>query len=222
MKLTLKDIQGKITQRYSDKHYGVDIDNGHGSNIRSYFKEEYVYKVLTRENPSNDGTGFTGVFTIVEEDGEVFEFLYGHCNPLVQVGAILTKGTILGTQSNNGESYSNGVRITLEMQRAGDTRGSHRHDQMRTLRKDQYVQQDTRYLTNYDGTFLQKDGFFYAVPTFSKNNGTVNWLDETPQKPTHVTNLLKALDDFQKAEGIPPAPRIGPRTSAKLKQLGIM
>lgn len=222
MKLTLKDIEGKVTQRYSDKHYGVDIDNGHGSPVRSYFKEEYVYKVLTKENPSNDGTGFTGVFTIVEQDGFVFEFLYGHCNPTVQVGAILTKGTILGTQSNNGESYSKGERITLEMQRNGDTRGSHRHDQMRMLRKDTTIQPNTRYLDNYGGSFLQKDGFYFAVPNYGKNNGTVNWLDETPQKPTHITNFLKALDDFQKAEGIPPAPRIGPRTTAKLKQLGIM
>ena len=98
MKIHISNIEGEITQHFHDKHFGVDIDNGHASPICSYWTQEYVYKVLTRENPSNDGTGFTGVFTIVEQDGEVFEFLYGHCNPSVQEGAILTKNSILGTQ----------------------------------------------------------------------------------------------------------------------------
>lgn len=222
MKIHISEIKGQITQRYSDRHYGIDIDNGHGSPIRSYWNEEYVYKVLTKENPSNDGTGFTGVFTIVEQDGEVFEFLYGHCNPTVQVGAILTKGTILGTQSNNGESYSNGVRITLEMQKAGDTRGSHRHDQARLLRKDREIQPNTRYLTNYGGGYATKDGFYFAIPNFEKNSGTVNWLDETPKKSNHVQEFLTALTKFQQAEGITPAPRIGPKTTASLRKYGII
>jgi hypothetical protein len=211
MKINIKDIKGVITQRFHDKHFGVDIDNGHGSSVRSYWDVEYVYKILTVENPSNDGTGFTGVFTLVEQDGEVFEFLYGHCNPLVKVGAVLTKGTVLGTQSNNGESYWNGIRITLDMQKAGDTRGSHQHNQARVLRKDQEILPNTRYLTNYGGGHAQKDGFYFAIPNFSSHNGCVNWLDETRVQPTIVKpsytkstffTLMEAVKAYQISKGI--------------------
>lgn len=40
--------------------------------------------------------------------------------------------------------------------------------------------------------------------------------------PTHVTNFLKALKEFQVVENISPAPRIGPATTASLKKFGIM
>jgi murein DD-endopeptidase MepM/ murein hydrolase activator NlpD len=41
-------------------------------------------------------------------------------------------------------------------------------------------------------------------------------------KPQHVTAFIQALNDFQRAEGIVPAPRIGPKTTTSLKRLGIM
>lgn len=44
---------------------------------------------------------------------------------------------------------------------------------------------------------------------------------ETGQKQ-YVIDFLKALNDFQKAEGITPAPKIGPMTTASLKKFGIM
>lgn len=201
MKINKKDIKGVITQKFHDKHFGIDIDNGHGSNVRSYWNTEQVYKVLTKENPSNDGTGFTGVFTIVEQDGEVFEFLYGHCNPTVQVGAILTKGTVLGTQSNNGESYWNGIRITLDMQKSGDTRGSHQHNQARLLRKDKEILPNTRYLTNYGGGYANINGYYFAIPGYESHNGCVNWLDETVTE-TPFLKFQKALLEFQKSENI--------------------
>lgn len=124
---------GNATATYKEGgllgHTGIDHSCGFGSEIKSCFDTEYVYKVLTKENPANDGSGFTGVFTIVDNGIETFEFLYGHCNPSVKVGQILTKGTVLGTEANNGEVYQGGVRITLAMQKAGDQRGTHRHDQ---------------------------------------------------------------------------------------------
>ena len=48
-------------------HTGIDNSCGYGTPIYSYYDNEYVYKVLTKENPANDGSGFTGVFTLVEQ-----------------------------------------------------------------------------------------------------------------------------------------------------------
>lgn len=202
---------------------GVDHDCGFGSPIHSYWDSEYVYKVLTKENPSNDGTGFTGVFTIVEQNGVVFEFLYGHCNPSPDLlGKTITKGTVIGTQANNGEVYSGGVRITLDMQKAGDTRGTHRHDQARMLRKDTKVDGITKYLSTLGGGYLYLNGYFYAIPNYNNGyNGCFDWTKPFGQ-PTHVSNFLKALNELQLAENIAPAPRIGPRTTTVLKRLGIM
>lgn len=161
-------------------HTGVDSGCGYGTSILSYYDKEYVYKVLDKDHPANDGSGFTGVFTLVEKDGEVFEFLYGHCNPLVTVGQILTKGTLIGTEANNGEVYQNGERITLEMQKAGDTRGSHRHDQKRPLKKMKGYDMSKRYLTDKYGLLL-KDGFLYEIVDYDNGyNGCVDWTIEKP------------------------------------------
>ena len=90
-------------------HTGIDSSCSHGSPIYSIWEKEYVYKVLTKDNPANDGSGFTGVFTIVEQDGKVFEFLYGHCDPSpALLGKTIKKGEIIGTEGNNGEVYERG------------------------------------------------------------------------------------------------------------------
>lgn len=224
------------TQKFGSNstHCGVDIDCTHGSPIYSRFEQEYVYKVLTKEKPSNDGTGFTGIFTIIDNGIEVFEFLYGHCNPNVTVGQNLTLGTTIGTQSNNGEVYSNGVRITLEMQQKGDTRGTHGHDQKRILRKDKNIQPNTRYITDSNGAFFFKDGFYYAIPYYNNGyNGCVDWTLPVFTRDLYLglggydvlllqrflksrgffvgecteffgQKTRKAVSDFQKANGINP------------------
>lgn len=203
-------------------HTGVDSGCGFGSPIKSYFDKEYVYKVLTKERPANDGSGFTGVFTIVEENGEIFEFLYGHCNPSVMVGESITKGSIIGTEANNGEVYQDGVRITLEMQRAGDTRGSHRHDQKRLLRKDVFIQDNTTYLSGMDGRPFFFNGTYLAIPEYRNGyNGCVNWVDIVETKRQALfKQMMFAVRDYQVECGLldfkgvtdPKKITIGPRT----------
>lgn len=184
-------FEGNATSAYKNSglkgHSGIDSSCGFGSDIFSYWDKEYVYKVLTKEFPANDGSGFTGVFTLVEKDGVIFEFLYGHCNPEPGLlGKTITKGTKIGTEANNGEVYSGGVRITLEMQKNGDTRGSHRHDQARLLRKDANLQPNTRYITSLGGDAFYKDGFFYAIPTFDNGyNGCFDWTIPLTKKPKY-------------------------------------
>lgn len=166
---------GIVNRANNQKHTGIDNSCGYGSEIKALWGNEYVYKVLTKENPSNDGSGFTAVFTIVDNGIEVFEFMYGHCNPSVTVGQILTKGQVLGTEANNGEVYSGGVRITLEMQRNGDTRGTHRHDQKRILAKHKRMMSGVPYLLDRNGLFV-RDGFLFTIPYQNNGfNGCVDW-----------------------------------------------
>jgi len=181
-------------------HTGVDSSCGFGSPIKALWGNEYVYKVLTKENPSNDGTGFTGIFTIIDNGTECFEFLYGHCNPSVKEGDILQKGQVIGTEANNGEVYSGGVRITLEMQRNGDTRGTHRHDQARKLRKDTFIQSDTAYLDKVGGGKLFLNGGYFAIPDYYNGyNGCYNWV--TSNEPVvQIKPVDSPFITYQKAK----------------------
>lgn len=217
-------------------HTGIDNYCGYGTNVNAYWGNEYVYKVLTKENPSNDGSGFTGVFTLVDDERGCFEFLYGHCDPTATVGQILPKGGILGTEANNGEVYSGTgtkdadfTRITLAMQKAGDHRGSHRHDQMRTLLKEKTLRLPTldkppRYLFAPDGSLLKKDGFYFHVPDYYNGyNGCVDWTKITLpvavlEQPQHFLDLQSALYTFQVKEGIKPYPQVGNLTKKALNK----
>lgn len=196
MQLSCKETQkfgANATDTYSKGglkgHSGVDSSCGFGSPILSYWDNEYVYKVLTKENPSADGSGFTGVFTIVEHNGIVFEFLYGHCNPAPNLlGKIISRGALVGTEANNGEVYSGGVRITLDMQRNGDTRGSHRHDQARLLKKESSVRPGVPYLSSLGGGIFHKDGYFYAMVDIDNGfKGCFDWTQPFKEivKPVH-------------------------------------
>jgi hypothetical protein len=171
---------GNATDTYKDSgllgHTGIDNSCGYGTPIHSYFDEELVYKVLTKENPANDNSGFTGVFTIVDNGIEVFEFLYGHCDPCVTMGQKLTKGTLLATEANNGEVYVGQTRITLEMQKAGDHRGYHRHDQKRILKKTKSLGQGQYITAQNGGLYQDAEGYYYLIPYFFNGyNGCVNW-----------------------------------------------
>ena len=234
--MTCKETQpfGVINPANQIAHTGRDFYCGFGSYIYPYWGNEYVYKVLTKQNPANDGTGFTGVFTIVDNGVECFEFLYGHGNPLTSVGQTVQKDTLIGTQANNGEVYSNGIRITLDMQKAGDTRGTHRHDQKRPLIKTKILDLANKtYITGLgNDAYRDASGFYYEIANFNNGfRGCVNW-EGTPSSQNIATgnefnNLMKAVKAFQLANGILDFANetnlkkiiIGAKTLAKIKQI---
>src|ERR1700680_3850971 len=86
-------------------HTGQDWSCGYGTPIHAPF-DGLVYKVLTKEHPSSDGSGFTGVFMIVDDGIELFEFLIGHCDPTVAAGTQVKKGDVIGTEANHGTVFS--------------------------------------------------------------------------------------------------------------------
>lgn len=159
-------------------HTGKDVDCGHGAPVVTPYSFK-CYKVLDRNNPSNDGTGFTAVFGIVDNGIECFEFLAGHLDPIALVGNHYKKGDIIGTQSNHGKVYSGGVEITPAMQQAGDTRGSHIHFQKRTLKKKRDYN-GAYFLTAVGamtpgGYYRDNQGYYYEIYNFSNGyNGCVD------------------------------------------------
>lgn len=210
-------------------HTGVDSGCGFGTPIHAVWGNEYVYKVLTKESPANDGSGFTGIFTIINDERGCFEFLYGHGNPAPSLlGTTLSKGQVIGTEANNGEVYSGGVRITLEMQQNGDTRGAHRHDQKRPLRRDVALQPNTQYLTALGGGFTNYNGFFYAIPDFNNGYaGCVDWVTQTVNRRKELfKTLMFAARDYQIECGLndfkgvtdPKKIRIGAKTLQKITE----
>ncbi len=113
-------------------HTGQDWGCGWQSPIYNHY-DGLVYKVLTAKQPSNDGSGFTGVFMLVDDGFECFEWLVGHCDPTVTAGQRVQKGDLIGYEANHGTVYSGNIEITLAMQAAGDQRGHHRHYQKRPV-----------------------------------------------------------------------------------------
>lgn len=111
-------------------HNGVDVSCGYGSDCIAHFSGK-VINVVSKGNAGREG--YTLVSQLVDDGIECFEWITGHLNPTASVGDWLTKGDKYGTEANNGKVYSGNIEITLAMQRAGDTRGQHRHYQKRPL-----------------------------------------------------------------------------------------
>lgn len=176
-------------------HTGYDASCGFGSPIHSLYSG-VVYKVLTKNTPANDGSGFTGVFMIVDDGIECFEWLVGHCNPSVSEGQYINKGDIIGTEANHGTVYSDGKLITLAMQAAGDTRGSHRHYQKRPVVKVARTSPAYMYLSRYSdrpaGTIYYNDGGYFQIWNYDNGfNGCVN-----PQTPVFNRALAPGMSGY--------------------------
>lgn len=167
-------------------HPGEDAHCGLGTPGHSPYNMD-VYKVLTAKSPARDGSGFTGIFGIVDNGIECFEFLIGHCDPLIPVVAgndvvKVKKMDLIYTEANHGLVYQDGVQITLAMQAAGDHRGSHRHYQKRPVQKVKQTQLGEHYLDCYSdnpaGTFYRDaEGFYYK--TWDYSNGYNGCVDPT-------------------------------------------
>ncbi len=156
-------------------HTGQDWSCGWHTPIYSQY-DGLVYKVLTTKHPSNDGSGFTGVFMIVDDGLECFEWLVGHCDPTVNEGQRVQKGDLIGYEANHGTVYSGNIQITLSMQAAGDQRGHHRHYQKRPVhpvtRPPAYGLSST---SDASGSYRDPQGNYYEVWDYLNGfHGTVD------------------------------------------------
>lgn len=176
-------------------HPGVDEKCGYGTPVHALY-DGLAYKVLTPEKPSNDGTGFTGVFQIVDNGLECFEFLTGHLTPAVVEGQAVHKGDVIGTEANHGQVFSGNIEITLAMQKAGNREGSHRHDQMRPLMPVTKTSGKFEYLIgSIQSPYRDQGGFYYQIFDFWNGyNGCVNPL--LPTFNRYLTYGMSGYDVF--------------------------
>lgn len=163
-------------------HTGQDWACGFGTPIHTPY-DGYVYKILNKEHPASDGSGFTGVFILVDNGIESFEYLVGHCDPTVVAGTLVQKGDQIGTEANHGEVFAGNIQITLAMQEAGDQRGHHRHEQKRPYMKTTTL--NGTGLSIEGGGMCTYQGFYYQV--FDYNNGYDGCID--PSAPVFTRDL---------------------------------
>ena len=220
-------------------HPAEDVVCGYGTDVAFPF-DAYIYKVL----PPNSNYDFTGVFGIVDDGVECFEFLIGHMSEIsVTEGSTVKKGQVVGKEGNYGTVYYGDTLITPQMKQAGDKRGSHRHYQKRPVQKLTDGSKVSQYLNRRDGG-IYINGFIYKI--FDYNNGYHGCIDTL--SPLFDRNLFlgsegydvyclqrklgvdpvgyfrkitrKAVADFQQTNGISPAfGYVGSRTRAVLNQI---
>ena len=155
-------------------HTGIDLSCGWKSDVKALWENEYVYKIFSPENPASDG--FTGIFTIVEQDGETFEFLYGHVGDIkVKEKEVLKQGQVIATEGAYGRVYSGGHECT-DKESEEDGCGSHRHYQKRPIKFVSSTLTTKNYLQhNKYGIFRYKDQYC-EVPDFNNGyNGCVDF-----------------------------------------------
>jgi hypothetical protein len=178
---------GNAVSVYSDGglrgHPGIDIGCGYGTPILSPVTMR-TYNVIKKTDQFLGPQGYTQVAGIVETPLETFEFLIGHCDPRVGNDILVKEGDLIATEANHGPVWYGSLSITLEMQQAGDKRGSHRHYQKRPLLKGPKA--SGTWLNTDDGPYRDEQGNYYLVYEFNNGyNGCVDW-----SQPLFTRNLF--------------------------------
>lgn len=184
-------------------HTGVDYHNGYGSPVLS---ENYgwIYKI---NMPDQSSSGWCGVYYICPDDKYGWiEVCQGHLSRVdVKIGEVVRAGQVIGLEGNKGEVYSSGIRITKEMQQAGDKRGSHVHEQYRPVRRVAKTTPGKHYLngvskhgyTDAQGRYRDKQGMYYEIQFDNDTRGCVNpyefLIEKKPLIPRVVNSILSIL-----------------------------
>lgn len=171
-------------------HPAIDEHCGYGSDIHSYV-DQYIYSLYPVNAPASDG--YTAIFGIVHTPLEVFEFVTGHVSRIdVKIGDDVKKKQLIGAEGNHGQVWQGGIQITLAMQKAGDKRGSHRHDQKRPCVKVTRTVSTRNYLQTSHGTYRDQEGYYYEVYDYNNGyNGCVDFM-----KPLFPRDLAKGASGY--------------------------
>lgn len=171
---------------YPGGHNGIDTVNGWGKPVLAD-NAGLIYKVRVTED-----TNASDVFQLVEVTSDTFiEVGHVHLSRiLVKQGEYVPEGTRIGDEGNRGLVYSGGVRITPEMQDAGDKRGTHLHLQMRPVKRVKIAKAGKHFLNNADGTrYKDKDGMVYEI--LHNDNGFKGCVD--PDLYTYKNTMLEDI-----------------------------
>lgn len=170
-------------------HGGEDWNCGYGSPIQCPL-DGYIYSIFNAIHKAADG--YYALYIIATYKGQLGELCIGHLDPVASVGTQITKGQILGTESNHGVVYEGKTLITLAMQAKGDHRGHHRHWQWRPIKRiktplGQCLVDFTGYL------YMDTEGYFYQV--INPENGNQGLSPD-------IHNILEDYDEFRMKNGI--------------------
>lgn len=182
-------------------HPGVDSSCGYGTPVYSRVSG-LVVGTYTPDKPALDG--YTGVYILCKTRLETFEWCTGHLSRVdVKVGDFVKKGQQLGLEGNKGLVYYGGIKITLAMQKAGDKRGSHRHEQKRPVRIVKKRSNSKRYLM-YQGSYLRSpDGGYYEYAIDNNFAGCVNFARPLLDRDLFLGVSGYDVELLQRALGLP-------------------
>lgn len=172
-------------------HSGIDYDLGHGTPVKAD-NAGYVYKVF---QPFQLADNWTAVYMLCPtEDPEYFmEIAQGHLQKvLVKTGDTIRPNQIIGLQGNYGTVFASGVRVTVEQQRQGITRGSHVHESWRPVLR--VKKPKGHCLIGENGRKYQdKDGYYYQI--VNQDNGYKGHIDPLAYSKNPInTNSAQAVE----------------------------
>lgn len=196
------DNKGRITQGFnnpniiykdrSGAHTGVDSVLGWNKPVPCD-NDALVYKTIESSQSSEN---WQGVYMLVESNSDYVEVCQGHFNKiLVRAGDRILEGTNIGLEGNKGYVFSNGVRITTEMQNAGSQKGAHVHTSYRPVKRVKRLARNEFFLQNRDGSnFKDIDGYYYQI--INKDNGLRGMVN--PYNYHHVNTDIEDIGAIQR------------------------
>ena len=137
------------------------------------------------------------------------EVCMGHMSYVSDVGDThVLEGEWVGKEGNCGEVYSGGVRITADMQRAGDRRGSHVHENYRPVKRVKKTKRGKHYLTKAGKKYRDGEGMYYEIKYTNDTNGTIDpaqfhyqdtFVDSIRIALSNIGLIQKALNEVHKS-----------------------
>ena len=183
--------KGRVTSWFANNaswrtrvHSGIDWVKGYGSNVFSD-NAGFCYKLY---RPGDLDSNWAAVYLLVPYEGEFMEVCMGHFSYVADVGETeVTEGQWVGREGNCGEVYSGGVRITADMQRAGDKRGSHVHENYRPVQRVKTKRSVKHYLLKGGKAYKDKEGFYYEIKYDTPTKGCIDPMQfEYKETPTVI------------------------------------
>lgn len=168
-------------------HTGIDSHKGYGSKVR-LDNTGHVYKIYRAGDLSSN---WAGIYLITPYKDHYMEVCIGHLSEVFHLeGQVVPEGALIGKEGNKGLVYQGGIKITPEMQRAGDRRGSHRHENYRPVKKVREKKKDKHYLRDSKGNHY-KDGAGYFYEILHNDNGYKGCVD--PMFFKHEDTLMDKI-----------------------------
>lgn len=174
-------------------HSGVDYVQGYGATHR-FDNRGLIYKIYRPQEREDNWTGVYQLVPYTENGADYMEVCMGHfmfIPQFIKVGEWAEEDSIAGFEGNYGFVFSNGVRITPEMQDAGVQDGHHVHENYRPVKKVSQITPGKHYLHEANGNYAHDgDGLLLEIMETNEVNGCID--------PMQFAINNKQVDDLLK------------------------